>query len=312
MKYVLKRLLIGVVLVLCVSFLVFSMLYLMPGDPVLLMAGEGASLEKLNEIRAEYGLDKPLLEQYAKWITDVFLHQDFGISFKYRKPVWELVRERIPVSLRLSVVTAIIQYAIAIPLGLLCAYKKDTAFDRLTVGATLVMTSLPSFWIAVLLMLAFAVKWPILPLSGFTSWKHYVLPITAGVLGGLASTIRLTKSEALDALTQKYVTTAYAKGLTPRAVRYKHVLRNSLIIICVQVSQSLPWLISGYIILENIFVIPGMGGLLISSIIYQDFNIVQCIIFVISILTVICNIFADVVLGLLDPRIRISTGGGDK
>ena len=113
-------------------------------------------------------------------------------------------------------------------------------------------------------------------------------------------------------MTQKYVTTAYAKGLTPRAVRYKHVLRNSLIIICVQVSQSLPWLISGYIILEKIFVIPGMGGLLISSIIYQDFNIVQCIIFVISILTVICNIFADVVLGLLDPRIRISTGGGDK
>lgn len=312
MQYIVKRLLIGVLLVICVSFLVFSMLYLMPGDPVHLMAGEGASQERLDEIAKQYGLDKPLMEQYVNWLKNVLTRRNFGISFKYKVPVWDLVKVRIPVSLKLTLVTAVIQYLIAVPMGLLCAYKKDTLFDRLVVGGTLVMTSIPSFWIAVLLMLLFAVKFDLLPLSGFTSWKHYVLPIMAGVLGGLASTTRLTKSEALDALNEKYVTTAYAKGLSERATRIRHVLRNSMIIICVQISQSIPWLISGYIILEKIFVIPGMGGLLINSIIYQDFNVVQCLIFIISIMTVICNILADMVLGLLDPRIRISTGGGDK
>jgi len=312
LQYIFKRVLIGVALVLCVSFLVFSMLFLMPGSPVMLMAGEGASIEKLEQIEKEYGLDRPLLVQYADWLSGVILRQDFGISFKYKLPVWDLVSERIPISLRLTVITALIQYTLAIPLGLLCAYKKDSILDKLTVTTSLTLTSIPSFWISVLLMLLFAVKLQWLPLSGFSSWKHYVLPITAGVLSGLASTIRLTKSEALDALREKYVITAYAKGLPEKVVRFKHVLRNSLIIICVQVFQSLPWLISGYIIIEKIFVIPGMGGLMINSIVYQDFNVVQCLVFIISILTVICNITADIMLGLLDPRIRISTGGGDK
>lgn len=312
MQYILKRLLVGVALILCVSFLVFSMLYMMPGSPVTLMAGEGASLERLEELEKEYGLDRPLIVQYVDWLRGIIVERDFGISFKYKLPVWDLVKERIPVSLRLSLITAIIQYGLAIPLGLLCAYKKDSILDKLVVTLSLILTSIPSFWISVLLMLVFAVKLGWLPLSELNSWDAYILPVTAGVLSGLASTIRLTKSEALDALHEKYVTTAYAKGISEKAVRIKHVLRNSLIIICVQIFQSIPWLISGYIIIEKIFVIPGMGGLLITSIIYQDFNIVQCLVFIISILTVICNILADIMLGLLDPRIRIATGGGDK
>lgn len=312
MRYIGRRLLIGLLLILCVSFLVFSMLYMMPGDPVTLMAGELADQDKLAEISEEYGLNRPLIVQYADWLRGIVMEHDFGISFKYKLPVWDLVKVRIPISLRLTIITAIIQYMIAVPLGLLCAYKKDTFFDRFTVNTSLVMLSIPSFWIAVILMLIFAVKLQWLPISGFDSWENYVLPITAGVLGGIATTLRLTKSEALDALGEKYVATAYAKGLSKRTVMYKHVLRNSLIIICVQISQSIPWLISGFIILEKIFCIPGMGSLMISSIILQDFNVVQCLIFLISILTVICNIIADIVLGLLDPRIRISTGGGDK
>ena len=257
-------------------------------------------------------MNRPLLVQYFDWWKKIVTKQDFGISFKYKLPVWDLVKVRIPVSLKLTAITMVVQYLIAVPLGLLCAYKKDSIFDKITVNLTLIMTSVPSFWIAVLLMLLFAVKLKWLPLGGFESWKHYVLPITAGVLGGIASTLRLTKSEAIDALNDKYVSTAYAKGLAKHDVLIKHVLRNSMIIICVQISQSLPWLLSGFIILEKIFVIPGMGGLMISSIVYQDFNVVQCIILIISVLTVICNIIADIVLGLLDPRIRISTGGGDK
>lgn len=312
MRYIGRRLLIGLLLILCVSFLVFSMLYMMPGDPVTLMAGELADQDKLAEVREAYGLNRPLIVQYADWLRGIVMEHDFGISFKYKLPVWDLVKVRIRISLRLTIITAIIQYLIAVPLGLLCAYKKDTFFDRFTVNTSLVMLSIPSFWIAVILMLIFAVKLQWLPISGFDSWENYILPVTAGVLGGIATTLRLTKSEALDALGEKYVATAYAKGLSKHTVMYKHVLRNSLIIICVQISQSIPWLISGFIILEKIFCIPGMGSLMISSIILQDFNVVQCLIFLISILTVICNIIADIVLGLLDPRIRISTGGGDK
>lgn len=312
MRYIGKKLLLGIVLIICVSFLVFSMIFMMPGDPVTLMAGELANQDKIAETVEKYGLNRPLLVQYFDWWKKIVTKQDFGISFKYKLPVWDLVKVRIPVSLKLTAITMVVQYLIAVPLGLLCAYKKDSIFDKITVNLTLVMTAVPSFWIAVLLMLLFAVKLKWLPLGGFESWKHYVLPITAGVLGGIASTLRLTKSEAIDALNEKYVSTAYAKGLAKHDVLIKHVLRNSMIIICVQVSQSLPWLLSGFIILEKIFVIPGMGGLMISSIVYQDFNVVQCIILIISVLTVICNIIADIVLGLLDPRIRISTGGGDK
>lgn len=312
LRYIGKKLLLGIVLIICVSFLVFSMIFMMPGDPVTLMAGELANQDKIAETVEKYGLNRPLLVQYFDWWKKIVTKQDFGISFKYKLPVWDLVKVRIPVSLKLTAITMVVQYLIAVPLGLLCAYKKDSIFDKITVNLTLVMTAVPSFWIAVLLMLLFAVKLKWLPLGGFESWKHYVLPITAGVLGGIASTLRLTKSEAIDALNEKYVSTAYAKGLAKHDVLIKHVLRNSMIIICVQVSQSLPWLLSGFIILEKIFVIPGMGGLMISSIVYQDFNVVQCIILIISVLTVICNIIADIVLGLLDPRIRISTGGGDK
>ncbi len=312
MRYIGKKLLLGIVLIICVSFLVFSMIFMMPGDPVTLMAGELANQDKIAETVEKYGLNRPLLVQYFDWWKKIVTKQDFGISFKYKLPVWDLVKVRIPVSLKLTAITMVVQYLIAVPLGLLCAYKKDSIFDKITVNLTLIMTSVPSFWIAVLLMLLFAVKLKWLPLGGFESWKHYVLPLTAGVLGGIASTLRLTKSEAIDALNDKYVSTAYAKGLAKHDVLIKHVLRNSMIIICVQISQSLPWLLSGFIILEKIFVIPGMGGLMISSIVYQDFNVVQCIILIISVLTVICNIIADIVLGLLDPRIRISTGGGDK
>lgn len=312
MQYVIKRVLIGLVLVICVSFLVFGMLYMMPGDPVTLMAGELANQDKIAEIAEQYGLNRPLLVQYWDWIKGIITEQDFGISFKFKTPVWDLVKVRIPISLKLTVITMLIEYAIAVPLGLMCAFKKDTLLDRVTVNTTLVMTAVPSFWIAVLLILLFAVKLQWLPVSGYSSWKNFVLPIAAGVLGGLASTIRMTKSEALEVLREKYVTTAYAKGLRQNTVLIRHVLRNALIVICVQLFMSIPWLISGYIILEKIFGIPGMGNLMITSIIYQDFNVVQCIIFIITILTVICNILSDIVLGILDPRIRISTGGGDK
>jgi len=311
-NYIIKRLGVGVLLLFFVSFLVFSMLYLMPGDPVTLMAGPLVKAENLEGLRHEYGLDRPLLVQYGDWMSGIIFHGDFGISYKYRIDVWSLIKNCLPISLMLTVTTLIISTIVAIPLGLMCAFKKDSWFDRITVNTSLIFTAIPSFWLAVILMLVFAVKLKWLPLSGYESWKNYVLPITTGVIGGLASTIRLTKSEAMDVLREKFVTTAYAKGLDNKTVLIRHVLRNSLIVITVNIFMSLPWLVSGYIIIEKIFGIPGMGNLMINSIIQQDFNVVQACILIITVLTIICNILSDIVLGILDPRIRISVTGGDK
>jgi peptide/nickel transport system permease protein len=284
----------------------------MPGDPVTLMAGPLVKIENLEGLRHEYGLDRPLLVQYFSWISGIISRGDFGISYKYRIDVWSLIKKSIPISLKLTLTTLLISTIIAIPLGLMCAYKKDSIFDRITVNTSLIFTAIPSFWLAVLLILVFAVQLKWFPLSGYESWKNYVLPIATGVIGGLASTIRLTKSEALDVLREKYVITAYAKGLDNKTVLTRHVLRNSLIVITVNMFMSLPWLISGYIIIEKIFGIPGMGNLMITSIIQQDFNVVQACILIITVLTIICNILSDIVLGILDPRIRISVTGGDK
>lgn len=311
-KYILKKIGLGIVLIFCVSFLVFGMLYMMPGDPVTIMAGQLAKAENLESLRHELGMDRPFLIQYFDWLKNVVLHHDFGLSYKYRIDAWSLIETCIPISLKLTFTTLVIETIIAVPLGLFCAYKKDSILDKLTVGTTLVFSAVPSFWFAVILMLVFAVKLRWLPLSGYESWQNYVLPIVTGVIGGLASTIRLTKSECIDVMRERHVTTAYAKGLSKRTVMVKHILRNSLIVVVVNLFLSFPWLISGYIVIEKIFGIPGMGNLLVNSIVKQDFNVIQAVVLLITVLTVICNILSDIVLGCLDPRIRISVTGGDK
>jgi len=310
--YIIKRLLNGVLLVFTVSILVFSMLHLMPGDPIDLMVDRKVPVERREALKAEFGLDRPLPEQYITWIRKIVTKLDFGISLRNRQPVWELMKMRIPISLKLCGWTLLIEMLIAIPLGLLCAYKKDTFVDRFTVNTTLLLTAIPGFWISVLLILIFGVKLRWFPLSGYETAKHFVLPIASGVIGSVAGTIRLTKTEVLDVFNEKYVLTAYAKGLPKRSVLIKHVLRNALILITVLVFMSIPWLISGAVITERIFAIPGMGSLMINSIILQDYAVVQACVLVISILTVICNIISDIIIGLLDPRIRVSITGGDR
>ena len=190
--------------------------------------------------------------------------------------------------------------------------KHDSVFDRCFIFSASLFVSIPSFIMTIALMLIFGVWLKILPISGYKGVEYYILPIFALVASSIAGTIRLTKSEVLEVLNEKYVTTAYAKGLSSRTVMVKHVLRNALIIVTVQVFMSIPWLISGAVVIEKIFGIPGMGSLLLNSIVVQDFPVVQAVLLIIAILTVICNLISDIVIGILDPRIRISMGGGDR
>ena len=176
---------------------------------------------------------------------------------------------------------------------------------------SLLLTAVPSFWLGALFILFFAVQLNLLPISGYSSPENYILPVATTVLAGMGGTLRITKTEVLEVFNEKYVTTAYAKGLPKKTVMIKHVLRNALILVTTLVFMSIPWLISGAVVIEKIFGLPGMGNLLLNSIIVQDIPVVQAVLFLIAILTVVCNLLSDIVMGLLDPRIRLSLSGGD-
>lgn len=303
-RYIAKRLAIGVLVVLFVTVLIFAIMQAMPGDPVDLMVDTRVSAERVAEIKAQWGLDKPPVVQYFYWLGNI-LQGDFGTSISLKQNVSDLIMQRLPYTLMLTGAALIIEYLLAIPLGLLAAVRKNRLTDKALTITTVVLWSMPPFWLGVLLMMIFSISLNVLPLSGYSGFSSLILPALTLALPALAQIFRLTRSEVLDVMDEKYVTTAYAKGIEDRKVLIKHVLRNALIPVTVMFFLSLPWLIGGAVVVENVFAWPGMGQLLWKGIAKQDFVIVQGIIFVITILTVVCNIIGDMISGILDPRIRL-------
>ena len=302
--FAVKRLIMGIAIVLFVSVIVFAIMQAMPGDPIDLMVDTRVSEERVAELKAEWGLDKPAIVQYFYWLENI-LQGDFGMSVSMKQNVGDLIMQRLPYTLMLTGAALLIEYLIAIPLGLLAAVKKDRLTDKaLTVG-TIVLWSMPQFWLGVLLMFIFSITLGVLPLSGYSGFASLILPAFTLALPTLAQIFRLTRSEVLDVMRERYVMTANAKGLSSKKVLIKHILRNALIPVTVMFFLSLPWLIGGAVVVENVFAWPGMGQLLWKAISKQDFMVVQGIIFVITILTVICNLIGDIISGILDPRIRL-------
>ena len=294
----------GIAIVLFVSVIVFAIMQAMPGDPIDLMVDTRVSEERVAELKAQWGLDKPAIVQYFYWLGNI-LQGDFGMSVSMKQNVGDLIMQRLPYTLMLTGAALLIEYLIAIPLGLLAAVKKDRLTDKaLTVG-TIVLWSMPQFWLGVLLMFIFSITLGVLPLSGYSGFASLILPAFTLALPTLAQIFRLTRSEVLDVMRERYVMTANAKGLSSIKVLIKHILRNALIPVTVMFFLSLPWLIGGAVVVENVFAWPGMGQLLWKAISKQDFMVVQGIIFVITILTVICNLIGDIISGILDPRIRL-------
>ena len=301
-RYILNRVLIGILVVFCVSVAIFAIMQAMPGDPVDLMTSERVSAERVAQIKQNWGLDQPPVIQYFYWLGNV-LRGDFGTSITTGQEVTTLILERLPYTLMLTGAAIVLEYVVSIPLGLYAAVHKDGAFDRVMNVLMVVLWSMPAFWLGVLLILLFAINLGILPISGWSGPASLILPTLALALPNFAQICRLTRSEVLDVLDARYVKTATAKGLLRNQVLIRHVLRNALIPVTVTFFLSLPWLIGGAVVVENVFAWPGMGRLLWTAISRQDFPIVQGIVFVISVLTVICNLIGDVVSGLLDPRV---------
>ncbi len=304
LRYVAKRLIMGVGIVIFVSVLVFAIMQAMPGNPIDLMVDTRVSPERVAELKAQWGLDEPPIVQYFVWLGNI-LQGDFGMSVSMKQNVSDLILQRLPYTLMLTGAALLIEYLIAIPLGLWAAVKKDKAVDKsLTVG-TIVLWSMPQFWLGVLFMLIFAIWLVVLPLSGWSGPSSLILPALTLALPTLAQIFRLTRSEVLDVMRERYVMTARAKGIEGRRVLIRHVLRNALIPVTVMFFLSLPWLIGGAVVVENVFAWPGMGQMLWRAISKQDFMVVQGVIFVITVLTVICNLIGDIISGILDPRIRL-------
>lgn len=304
LNYVLKRLAIGVLVVICASMILFSIMQLMPGDPIRMIADPRLPPQRIEELKRAWGLDKPAYLQYLYWMRNL-LRGNMGTSIATGQSVSYLIASRLPYTLLLAGTALVVRYLIAVPLGLVAALRPGTKLDRLLVLTTTFLMLIPGYWFGILLMMVFAIKLRWLPISGFQGPASLILPLMTIVLPGVGGTLRVTRSEILETAREPFVLTAHAKGLSARAVHAYHILRNALIPVTVSFFLNLPWLISGSVIIENVFAWPGMGRLVWGAIQSQDLPVVQGVFVIITALTVVCNIIGDVVAGLLDPRIRV-------
>ena len=308
LEYTLRRLFQGVFVVFAVSAILFGIMQLMPGDPINLISDPRIPQERLNELRRLWGLDKPAIIQYFYWLSHI-LRGDMGTSIISGQKVATLIAVRLPYTLILTGTALIIEFVVAVFLGLVAAYRRDSVFDKFIVTSAIIFRAIPPFWLGVLFIMFFSLKLKILPVSGYSGFASIILPLSTLVLPLLAENLRLTRSEVLEVLRERMVLTAYAKGLTKNQVMFKHVLRNALIPATVMFFLSLPWIFGGSIIIESVFAWPGTGKLLWKSIAGQDYPVVQGIIFIIALLTVVSNTVGDIITAFLDPRIRLEIKG---
>lgn len=302
-RYLVRRLLLTIPVLLGVATLVFALIHLVPGDPAQAMLGEGAAPEELVKLRHSLGLDQPLLVQYKSFLSGI-ARGDLGTSFRYNTPVTAQIREKLPNTAKLAVAAMVLAILFAIPLGILAAVFRGTIVDYSAMTVALVGISMPNFWLGPLLAILFAVRLGWLPVSGTGSIWHLVLP--AVTLGAALSAIlaRMTRASLLEELRELYVLAARARGVSRTRAVLRHAFRNSLIPIVTILGLQFGAVLTGTIITETIFAWPGLGRLLIQAINFRDYPLVQGCILFISVTYVAMNLLTDLAYGFLDPRIR--------
>lgn len=320
-RYIAKRLVLMIPLLIGITIITFTVIHLAPGSPTDLATdlNPKAGAEARERLIAYYGLDKPLHVQYITWLKRL-VTLDFGQSFQPDgRAVIRKIKEHIPITIEINVLSMIVILAVALPLGVLAAVKKDSVFDKGTTVFVFVGFATPTFWLALLCMILFGVKLGWLPISGINSFdyeklsllgkladrgKHLVMPVLLGAFGGLAGLSRYMRSNMLEVVRQEYIQTARAKGLPESRVIYKHAMRNALLPVITILGLSVPSLIGGSVIFETIFAIPGMGRLFYQGVLSRDYPLVMGILVIGAVLTLIGNLLADVGYAMVDPRIR--------
>ena len=294
-----------------VAFVVFSLLYLTPGDPAAVIAGDAATSDDIARIRANLGLDEPFLVRFGGWAWGL-LHGDLGTSIFTKLPVTRLIAQRVEPTLALTFCTLLVAVAVAIPLGVVAAAKAGTWIDRLVMGFSVLGFSLPVFVLAYILIITFSIELDWLPVQGYRNFsegawewlRHLVLPSLALGTVYMALIARITRATMLDVLAQDYVRTAQAKGLSPGKVLVGHALKNAAVPIMTVVGIGIALLISGAIVTETVFAIPGIGRLTVDAILRRDYPIIQGVILIFSAAYVLINLAVDLSYMLFDPRIR--------
>ncbi|MGE0866101.1 MAG: nickel ABC transporter permease [Vicinamibacterales bacterium] len=302
--FLIRRVLLTIPVLLGVATLVFSLIHLVPGDPAQAMLGDGASPQDIAELRANLGLDRPLPAQYVSFLRGA-LSGDLGTSFRTGQPVTRMIAERVPATAELALAAMTVAVLLAIPLGIVAAVWKNTAADHAAMTFSLAGISIPNFWLGPLLAIVFAVELGWLPVSGRGTLAHLVLPAVSLGLALSAILARMTRASLLDELGELYVRAARARGVSPAAAVLNHAMRNSLIPLVTIVALQFGAVLTGAVITETIFAWPGIGRLLIQSIGFRDYPMVQGCILLIAVTYVTVNLITDVMYGVLDPRIRL-------
>ncbi len=314
--YIIRRLLMAVVIIIIITLIVFFAVRLLPGDPLIIFLGNQASRgtmsqEQLEELRVEYGLDKPIMVQYGNWMWDI-LHGNLGTSIYYHENVGVLMAERFPKTLHLGVLALVLNVIVGVFMGLMAAIRRGTWIDSVSTFLANIGVCIPVFWLALLLIYFFGLNLHWLPIAGYTSpfenfWlntKQIIMPVFCMAIGGLSSTARLTRSAMLEVTRQDYIRTAWSKGLRERTVVMKHALKNGLIPIVTVMGMGVGMIFAGSVIIETIFAIPGVGRLLVTSLFAQDYVVIQSGTLVIGMIIVITNLIVEISYVWLDPRIR--------
>ncbi|NLW39491.1 MAG: ABC transporter permease [Tissierellia bacterium] len=303
-KYIARRLLMLIPVLLGVTFIVFTMMYITPGDPARLVLGESAPEEAVEALREEMGLNDPFLVQYFNYMKNLIVHRDLGISYVTRQPVMQEIVAAFPSTLKLAGSAVLFAIILGIPIGIISAVKKYSIFDNVTMAFALIGISMPVFWLGLLLILLFSVKLKMLPSSGYASFKHMILPAVSLGAQSVAIIARMTRSSMLEVSGQDYIRTARAKGQKEGTVVLKHAFRNALIPISTSVGLQFGSLLGGAVLTETIFSIPGIGRLMVDSIKMRDFPLVQGSVLVISVAFCIVNLLVDLYYAYIDPRVK--------
>lgn len=300
------RVLILIPVLLAVSFAVFIMLRLVPGDPVEIIVGTQASAERREQVRQELRLDEPILVQYGSFLTRA-VRGDFGRSYVLGKTVTELIGERLGNSLRLGVPALALSYLLAVPLGVLVAARHRTWVDYAVNWVSALGIAVPGFLIGLAFIYVFAYKFGWFPTSGYGTTRHLILPVAALTLEGLALTVRFVRTAMLEELSSDYVRTARSKGLSTRRVLWGHALRNALLPLISLLALRIGWLVGGTVVIEVVFAWPGAGRFLVDSVVSRDYPVVQALTLVLAAAVVVSSLLADILYAVVNPRIRYSS-----
>jgi peptide/nickel transport system permease protein len=303
-RYIFKRILLMIPVLLGITFVIFTIMSLSPGDPILIIMGEDVDEETHAAMEKEMGLDKPFIVQYFNYVFKA-VQGDFGNSWIKKIPVFDEILARFPTTFWLTLGAICLKVLIGVPIGVVSAVKQYSVVDNVSMICALLFASMPTFWLGLILILVFSLYVPVLPAVGAEHWQNFVLPCCTIAIGSAATMVRMTRSAMLEVIRQDYIRTARAKGVAKRRIIFGHAMKNSLIPVITYFGPMLAYIVTGSLVVERIFAVPGIGRAFVSSITNRDYPMVMGTTIVLAVLIVVMNLVSDIMYKIVDPRINL-------